>query len=198
MVFLGELSNFGNFCMEIGCCLAEIPGFGDLGAHLLVLFELGFLFPDLAFHLLDLLDQFAFLIGGEDLGLLAVLHVFDLLLEFLDAPVFQGSVLFLERFNVFKKDICLVVEIIALGLDIKDFLVVFVPEILILLRLFDKLAGLVVEGIALAGGFACGSIQFVAAVFVFFRLGKNFFSFFHQVIQHALPTPHQILLVWEA
>ena len=95
--------------------------------------------------------------------------------------------LFFERFNIFKKDICLVVEIIALGLEIEDILVVFVPEILVFLRLFHKLAGLVVERIALPGKLACRGIEFVAFVFVFFRLCKNFLSLFHQVIQHALP-----------
>ena len=62
----------------------------------------------------DLVDQLTFLVSGEDLGLLAVLHVLDLLLEFLDPPVFQGSVLFFECFNLFEQDIGLVIKLIAL------------------------------------------------------------------------------------
>ena len=88
MVLLGEFSNLGHFRMQVGGLLAEFPGLGDLRAHLLVLFEFGFLLADLALHLLDLIDQLTFLVGGKDLGLLAVLHVLDLLLEFLDPPVF--------------------------------------------------------------------------------------------------------------
>jgi hypothetical protein len=53
-------------------------------------------------------------------------------------------VLFLECFNILEKDVGLVIEIVALGFDIKDFLVVFIPEVLVLLRILDELAGLVV------------------------------------------------------
>jgi hypothetical protein len=55
------------------------------------------------------------------------------------------------------------------------------------LRIFDKLPRLVVKGISFTGELACRGIEFVASVFVFFRLGENLLSFFHQVIQHALP-----------
>jgi len=86
-------------------------------------------------------------------------------------------VLLLERFNILEKNIGLVVEVIALGLEIKDVLVGFVPEILVFLRLFHKLPGLIVERIAFAGELACSSIEFVAFVFVLFRLYEVFFLF---------------------
>lgn len=88
MVLLGKFGNFSYFCMQIGCLLAKFTCIRDLRAHLLVLLELGFLFAHLAFHLLDLFDQFAFLIGGENLGLLAVLHELYLFLEFFGAAAF--------------------------------------------------------------------------------------------------------------
>ena len=94
--------------------------------------------------------------------------------------------LLFKGFNIFEKDICLIIEIITLGLDIKDVLIIFVPEILVLLRLFYKLTGLVVECVSFAGGLACSCIKFIATVFVFFRLGKSLLSLFHKVIQHAL------------
>ena len=74
MVLLSKFSYFSYLCMQIGCMLSKIAGFRDLGAHLLVLLKLGILFSHLAFHLFDLFDQFAFLVGSKDLCLLAVLH----------------------------------------------------------------------------------------------------------------------------
>jgi hypothetical protein len=65
-------------------------------------------------------------------------------------------------------------------------LVGLVPQIFILLGFLDKFAGLVVERVAFPGKLACGRIQFVPAVFVVFGLGKGFFTFFHQFVQHAV------------
>jgi len=95
--------------------------------------------------------------------------------------------LFFERFNIFKEDIGLVVELVALRLEVEDILVVLVPEVFVFLCLFDKFPRLIVQCIPLAGKLAGCCIQLVAPVFMFFRLHKNFLPLFHQVIQHALP-----------
>jgi hypothetical protein len=86
----------------------------------------------------------------------------------------------------FKQDVCLVIEIVTLAFDIKDFLVVFVTEILVFLGFFHEFAGLVVKGIPVPGTLARGCVQLVPAIFMLFRLCESFFPFFHQVIQHAL------------
>jgi hypothetical protein len=56
-------------------------------------------------------------------------------------------VFFFECFNIFKKDIGFFIELVTLGFDIENFLVIFVPEILVLLSLFYKFPGLVVESV---------------------------------------------------
>jgi hypothetical protein len=53
-------------------------------------------------------------------------------------------VLFFEYFNLFKKGVCLVIELISFHLELDDFLVIFIAQILILLRLFNKFTRLVI------------------------------------------------------
>jgi len=114
--------------------------------------------------LLDLLDEFALVLGREDLGLLFELELLDLLFELLEVLALVEFEVLLALLDFVEQLVGLRVQLVADLLVLLDLLVELVALFAVFLGLVDLLAGRGVELVALGGSGARELVQFVPSV----------------------------------